>query len=1062
VSQLHLPPVPRRAGGARSHPEQFRARRGLEPDDARWYAAARLTAVEALARQPSPAASWRPLGPFFVPHGQVGGAGARPGVVGPVADLAVDPADPEHLLAGAATGGVWESRDGGRDWQPRTDGQPSLAVGAVAFAPSDPTVAYAGTGAGDALPELGVGLLRSADGGTSWELAGDGDLLGVGFSALLVDPVDPGRLLAATTAGVLLSTDAGATWARRLPGPAWDLSAGPAGEVLAGCRAGLCRSTDAGTTWELVGLPSSPSAFERVAVCAAADGRVAYAFAAGDGVGHLWRREPAGGRFEAVRPPADLQTRQARAGWVAAAGGGDRETLWLGAAGLHRGARGPDGRWSWVDLAHRPAGDRVPAFQRAVAVAGGVVWVAGEGGLYRSADLGRTFEARGAGLAVAEVDHLAGRSGTDAWLLAGAGGLGALRYEGTETWFLVDEGGGPVAADPADPGVCWHARAGSDLVRSGRAGSWGSWSPAGPDDLDGGPEPPLAARAGVVAVGGRGLHVADAGAAGGGPGGRPDGGWVEVDLPGPRRRVTAVAVAGPERLFAGTEDGEVVRVDRTGGRWLPAGRSRPGPGRVAGLAAEPARPGEVWAAVAARSGGGRVWRSTDAGASWTDRGGGLPDVPVNAVAVDPGRPGTVLVAADVGVWRSDDAGAGWRPLAGGLPQAPALALDLPPGSDRVRVGLLGRGVWEAPLAAGTAPSSARLRLRASRADDGRQPPPAGIPDPFGAGPIVWWWHSPDVKVETAPAGTAAAADASPAWFEDDRGVGAAGLVEAGGRVEPGRPARVFVQVHNPGATLVAGGRVRAFATAAAVGAPPAWPGFPAADPPAGGPWWPVGSAAPVDRLGPGRAGLVELTWAVPAGTPTDLTLLAVATADPAAGPHDRGQFGDVPTLGAAPAAAQALKSVTVVSVTRALRLELWAPAGGGRFALAAEPGAAALVEGLVLGHRLAGRARAAGLQPARLADRWRPQLIDLLGRDAALAARLDLAGAFPVPEAPGSGAGPGRPEVWLDGVELDPGDPEPLALLLAGSAVPQTGGGSLLQVDADGRVVGGHTLLVPG
>jgi hypothetical protein len=1054
VWQLHLPVLPRRAGGARSHPEHFRVPRGLEPGDARSYAAARLAAVRALARLAPPEVRWQPLGPFLVPHGQVPGAGSRPGVVGPVAAVAVDPADPEHLLAGA--GGVWESHDGGRGWRARTDDQPSLAVGTVAFAPSEPAVAYAGTG-DDVLPELGAGLLRSTDAGATWELVGGGDLLGVGFSALLVDPADPDRLLAATTAGLLASADAGARWDRRLPGPAWDLSAGPGGEVLAGCRAGLCRSTDAGASWELVGLGSAPSAFDRVAVCHAAGGQVAYAFAAGDGVGHLWRRERAGGPFEAVRPPADLQTRQARAGWVAAAGDGDPETLWLGAAGLHRGVRGADGRWSWADLAARPAGDRVPAFQRAVAVAGGVVWVAGDGGLYRSADRGRTFQARGAGLAVAEVTHLAGRPDTDAWLLAGAGGLGTLRYEGTETWFLADEGGGPVAADPDAPGTCWHARTGSEVARSDQGGAWGSWRRAGlaADEPSAGPgfaatpgggsdgdglDPPVAARGGVVAVGGRGLLVAEAGAAEGPE--RPGGGWVAADLPGPPRRVTAVAVAGPGSLFAGTDDGEVLRVDRVGGRWAAAGRSRPRPGWVAALAADPARPGEVWAAFAGRPGAGRVWHSTDAGATWADRSGGLPAVPVNAVALDPARPGMVLVAADVGVWRSDDAGASWRPLAAGLPQAPAVALDLRSGSGRVRVGLLGRGVWEAPLEAGPTSDAARLQLRSSRADDGRRPPPAGAPDPFGAGPAAWWWQSPDVKVEAASAAAERPADeASPGWFEDDHGVGAAGLPEAGGRVEPGRPARMWVQVHQRGATPVAGARVRAFATAAAVGTPPAWPGFPDADPPAGSPWRPVGPPAfPADPE-PGRAALARLAWDVPAGTPADLTLLAVATTDPAPG--------------APPAAARALKSVTVVAAARALRLEVWAPAGGGPFALAAEPGAAALVEGLVLGRRLAALAREAGMTPTRLPDRWRPELIALLGQDPALAGRLDLAGAVPVPAA--SEAGTGRPGVWLDRVGLDPNIPEPLVLLLAGPGRPP--GGSLLQVAADGRVAGGHTLL---
>src|SRR5437762_3574268 len=101
-----------------------------------------------LAAPPAPAAPvtqpWQPLGPFFMPHGQTYGAGpgSRPPVAGRVAAVAVDPADDKHVLCGSAGGGIWESRDGGRAWAPRTDGQPSLAVGAIAFDPSNPQRVY--------------------------------------------------------------------------------------------------------------------------------------------------------------------------------------------------------------------------------------------------------------------------------------------------------------------------------------------------------------------------------------------------------------------------------------------------------------------------------------------------------------------------------------------------------------------------------------------------------------------------------------------------------------------------------------------------------------------------------------------------------------------------------------------------------------------------------------------------------------------------------------------------------------------------------------------------------
>jgi hypothetical protein len=1051
---MHLPASPRRLEPrARARLEDFRLRRGLGPGDAPAHAAARLRAFAAMAEalRAVPGGAWRPLGPFAIPHGQTHGSGpgSRPAVAGRVTAVAVDPSNGAHLLLGTGGGGIWESRDGGRSWRPRSDGLPAPAIGAVAFDPADPSVAYAGSGEGGFSAELGVGLLRSGDGGATWRLLAAAELTGAGFHDLAVLP--GGRLLAATTTGLWESADQGESWRGRLAGPVWDLAPanpGGDGELLAGCAAGLCRSVD-GTAWTPVPLPAAPSGFDRVAVCHSPGGG-AWVFAAGDGVGHLWHRERAGGPFTAVKPPPELQSQQAWYAWFVAAPR-DPEALLLGAVGLHRGTRGPDGRWSWVDLAARPAGDVLPPDQHAAAFAPddpAVVYVGGDGGLFRSPDGGGSWQPLNDGLAVAEAAHLAGHPEHDAWLLAGAGGLGTLRYEGGEVWRHVDDGdGGACAVDPAAPATCWHGFSGPGLARSGAGGAWGTWEPAWSEVDPGGLDPPLAAGAGLVVQGGRSVAIsADGGAS-----------WDEVPLPASGGHASALAVGGPTLVWAGTSTGEVLRLEPPGPPgdgegWRVTARSRPRAGYLGCLAADPGRPGVLWASWSDPR-GGVVWRSADAGASWADRSAGLPALPVGAVAVDPDRPGTVLAGADLGVWRSDDDGTSWRPFGAGLPAAPVAALAVHRPTRLLRAALAGRGVWEAPLDPPAAGEPAgRLHLRASRADGGRGAPfPAGRPDPFGAGEATWWWQSPDVKVEAPPDPGRDPAEVGPATFEDDRGVAAAGLPEAGGRVRPGQPARVWVQVHNRGAGTATGVRVRALAAPAFLGWPGRAPAGPDRDPPPGSPWRPVGPPAALGAVEPGRARVVALDWAVPPDAVADLALLAVAAAD--GDPAGAGAPGPLDLrLG--------LHGVTVLHLARgqrepggrprALALDVWGTTGDPPFALAAEPGAAGLVAGLLLGPRLAAAAAAAGLAPARPPDAWRPDLVAVVQDDPGLAERLDLATAFAPPP-------PDRP--WLEGVDLDPERPEALLLLLHQPDRP--GGGSLLLRDAGGRVVGGHTLRVP-
>src|SRR5439155_26704244 len=107
--------------------------------------------------------------------------GAGPLVVSPtlafsgrVISIAFHPTNPAIIYAGAANGGVWKSTDNGQSWDPKSDYQNSLAIGALAIDPNDSQRIFAGTGQyGAAVGTFyGNGILRSIDGGNTWtELA---------------------------------------------------------------------------------------------------------------------------------------------------------------------------------------------------------------------------------------------------------------------------------------------------------------------------------------------------------------------------------------------------------------------------------------------------------------------------------------------------------------------------------------------------------------------------------------------------------------------------------------------------------------------------------------------------------------------------------------------------------------------------------------------------------------------------------------------------------------------------------------------------------------------------
>lgn len=96
------------------------------------------------------------------------------GMSGRVAAIDVDPSNPEVIYVGAATGGVWQSVDGGISWAPIFDDQPVLGIGAVVVSPANPDVVWVGTGEGNPRNSAGVGygVFKSMDAGHTWQHLG--------------------------------------------------------------------------------------------------------------------------------------------------------------------------------------------------------------------------------------------------------------------------------------------------------------------------------------------------------------------------------------------------------------------------------------------------------------------------------------------------------------------------------------------------------------------------------------------------------------------------------------------------------------------------------------------------------------------------------------------------------------------------------------------------------------------------------------------------------------------------------------------------------------------------
>lgn len=243
---------------------------------------------------------------------------AAPG--GRVTDLAVDPTDPATFYVASASGGVWKTVNRGTTFQPVFQDEGSSSIGAIAVAPSNPSVVYVGTGEANPRNSVswGDGVYKSVDAGKTWTHVGLRESRHVG--AIAIHPTDPEIVFVAAMGrtwgenperGLYRSEDGGKSWSPVLRVDARtgciDCVIDPADpnfvyaatwerrrdatddgdpKIQTGPGSGLWRSTDGGRTFERLaaGLPSRPLGRIGIDVYAK-DPRIVYAIVGTDETG---------------------------------------------------------------------------------------------------------------------------------------------------------------------------------------------------------------------------------------------------------------------------------------------------------------------------------------------------------------------------------------------------------------------------------------------------------------------------------------------------------------------------------------------------------------------------------------------------------------------------------------------------------------------------------------------------------------------------------------------------------------------------------------------------------
>ncbi|HLM56629.1 MAG TPA: Calx-beta domain-containing protein, partial [Pyrinomonadaceae bacterium] len=669
------------------------------------------------------------------------------GTSGRINSVAVSPADTRVILVGGATGGIWRSADGGVNFAPVSDNQIDLPVSWISFAPSNPSTVYAAMGDIDSA-YLGAGVLKSLDAGQTWARVSNSTLPDGIAARLAVDPSNPQRVYlaqnvtkdrstnATLASGFFISTDGGVNWARTFAGQMRDLvlhptnpqtiyaTVGTRGFATAdlGSAPGLYRSNDSGQTWSAVTTPATgfraPVYDFRIAV-APSDPQRVYIY-----VGSIFSDER---RLYSSRDGAStwqpsnfsgVDTGQFGYNTYLEVDPTNADTVYVGSRDVWKSTNGgaswtnltinfvPSGGGGW---SYQPGSSSLHPDQQAFAFEPGnpsVVYLAGDGGLWKSSDGGSTVQSLNRTLSLVQFTSLAVHPTDGGFTIGGtqdngtqrrlrdASGLPSVGWDA-----FAGSDGGACFFNPSNPTIlygtyfsAWVNRfrvSGSNILFDKQIGTYSTWGESTTNTRIAF-YPPFTGN-GVnqrIYFGSWRLFVSD----NLGDSWYAPAGFTDLTKGGSDTLSTiAVSPSDTNTIYTGSGQGRVM-VSRDGGStWADITAGLP-QRFIEKIVVDPSDPATAYLAVSG-FGTGHVFKTASAGAAWADVSGNLPNIPTNALLIDPLDRNVLYAGTDVGVFRSAAAGGAWEYFNDGLPPAPVVAFAAQ-ASGRIQLATYGRGAYE--------------------------------------------------------------------------------------------------------------------------------------------------------------------------------------------------------------------------------------------------------------------------------------------------------------------------------------------------------------------------------
>ena len=696
--------------------------------------------------------AWIPVGPNIIPNNLYG---LTEKGIGRFNCIAFHPSDPATFFVGVAQGGVWKTVDNGNSWIPLTDELPITRISDIAIDPVNPDTIYisvcdyAYLGAGLLLDgrkrntHYGLGVYKTTDGGQTWQPTGLSFQLTQGDASLIrkiiVNPNNNNQLVSCGTSGMYTSIDFGATWTQVMDSLFWDITQDPNNPNILYAATGwvmtandgyaaIYKSTDFGQNWTMLntGIPGT-GAVQRIKLAIApSDPNYVYAICSdvNRGLYGLYKTIDGGNNWQYIHPGVNVF--DWNEGFGADGQGNYDMALLVDANNKNKLYSGGINIWGSSDggLTFDPASHYTTQYGPSIHAdihsidrqpGTGNIFVCHDGGLNRTSSIitQSWFDAQngtpwptlwtnlGNGLAATSFYRLSSSRTSTERLIAGAQDNGTFYYD-NGTWSTIFGGDGmDNYLDPLDnDGVFGSSQYGNFYY------SWDDGNNA--TSLFTNPNNELAEwttpfiadynNPGTLYIGNSNVMKSDDN----GNFWNPISSFPWLGIADHELCALAVSPVNSDILYAGKRMRyeysvpAAMYVTTNGGiNWQDVTAGLPDSLYYTSMDADPALSQTAYVSMAGFTAGYKIFKTDNAGATWTNISYNLPNLPINCVKALPG--GGLIAALDIGVYVLFPGSSAWTIMSNGLPNVIVSDIEINPALNKIYICTFGRGIWETDL-----------------------------------------------------------------------------------------------------------------------------------------------------------------------------------------------------------------------------------------------------------------------------------------------------------------------------------------------------------------------------